>query len=114
MIALLLVVLTFVLLGLGTVALAMRSGPKAPKRGARPSRGSQRLAFVGTSVVALAFGIGVPALVLAYNNDSESKAAPGGLQLSAAQQGGALATPAPTAEPTESPSGGGGAKPGKK
>lgn len=86
MIALLVVVLTFVGLGLGVVALAMRSG-RRPSAG-KPSRGSRRLAFVGTGVVALAFGIGVPALVLAYNGGAQSKAAPGGLELTAAEQHG--------------------------
>lgn len=85
MIALLVVVLTFVLLGLGVVALAMRSGRKP---GGKATKGGQRLAFVGTTVVAVAFGVGVPALVLAYNSGDQSKAAPGGLQLSASQQHG--------------------------
>ena len=88
MIALVIVVLIFVLLGLGVVALAMRTGSKPKAQDARASRRSRKLAFAGTAVVALAFGIGVPALVLAYNSGDQSKAAPGGLELSAAQENG--------------------------
>ncbi len=85
MIPLLIVLFIFVGLGLGVVALGMRSGRRPAGKG---SKGGRRLAFVGTGVVALAFGIGVPALVLGYNGGEQSKAAPGGLQLTAAEQHG--------------------------
>lgn len=90
MIALVLVVLTFVLLGLGVVALAMRSGRRTgpPGGGGRRGRGPSRGAVVGFTIVALAFGVGVPALVMAYNGGNQSKVAPGGLELTASQQHG--------------------------
>lgn len=86
MFGLVVIVLIFVVSGLTVVALAMRTGRKAstPKSAKR----SQRFALVGAGVVVLAFGIGIPALVLVYNADSQSKAAPGGIQLTAAQQDG--------------------------
>lgn len=85
MIGLVAIVLVFVLAGLGVIAVAMRSGRKA---NAKPSKGNQRLAMIGAAVVTLAFGLGIPALVLAYNADSQSKEAPGGLELTAFQQDG--------------------------
>lgn len=85
MIGLVVIVLIFVVAGLTVVGLAMRSGRKAS---AKPSKRSQRVALLGAGMVTLAFGIGIPALVLAYNADSQSKAAPGGIELTASQQTG--------------------------
>jgi len=79
------IVLAFVLIGLITVALAMRSGPKI---GAKSGKSSQRLALVGAGIVTLAFGLGIPGLVLAHNADTQSKGAPGGVKLTASQQDG--------------------------
>lgn len=90
-IGLIVIILVFVLGGLGVVALAMRSGRRPAAKGTagtRQAKRSHRLALVGGSVVALAFGLGIPALVLAYNADSQSKGAPGGLALTASQQNG--------------------------
>ena len=85
MIALLVVVLAFVLLGLVVVGLAMRSGRRTT---GKLSRGGQRAALIAAGLVTLAFGIGVPVLALAYNGNSESKKAPGGIELTASQQHG--------------------------
>ncbi len=85
MIGLLAIVLAFVFLGLGVVALAMRSGRKP---NAKAKQRGQRLTFLGTGIVMLAFGLGIPGLVLAYNADNQSKGAPGGIELTAAQQDG--------------------------
>lgn len=85
MIALLVVVLAFIFVGLAVVALAMRSGRRTSPTS---TKGARRLLFAGTAVVTLAFGIGLPALVLAYNGNNQSKVAPGGLQLTASQQHG--------------------------
>lgn len=85
MLGLIVILLTFVLLGLGVVALAMRSGRKAS---ARPSRGSQRALLLGAGVITLAFGIGIPALAMTHNADTQSKGAPGGVELTASQQHG--------------------------
>lgn len=85
MLGLIVIVLVFVLLGLGVVGLAMRSGRKAD---AKPSRSSQRALLLVAGVTTLAFGIAVPALALSHNHDSQSKSAPGGLELTASQQHG--------------------------
>jgi len=82
---LLVIVLVFVVAGLTVVALAMRTGPKP---GAKTEKAGQRLALAAAAVVTLAFGIGIPGLVLAHNADSQSKGAPGGVELTASQQKG--------------------------
>lgn len=94
MIGLIAVVLVFVLAGLTVVALAMRTprrsggSVRAGGPGDRRRGRSRRLGFIGAGVVALAFGVGIPALVLTFNADSQSKAAPGGVELTASQQKG--------------------------
>ncbi len=85
MLGLIAIVLTFVLMGLTVVALAMRSGHQATPESAKLKHGS---ALVGTAIVTLAFGLGIPALVLAYNAGNQSKGAPGGIELTASQQEG--------------------------
>ncbi len=85
MLGLIVIVLVFVFMGLTVVVLAMRSGRKATPKGAKRSHS---LALVGTGVVTLAFGLGIPALVLAYNAGNQSKGAPGGIELTASQQEG--------------------------
>jgi mono/diheme cytochrome c family protein len=82
-------VIAFVVLGLTVVFLAFGGGP----RGAREqlhtqSRGGGRAVSIIVGVVALVLGIGVPALVMASNNHSESKKAPGGVKLSNAERRG--------------------------
>lgn len=88
MLGLLVIVLVFVFAGLGVLALAMRSGRTAGPRSPKSAKRSQRLAIGGVGLVALAFGLGIPALVLAYNAGSQSKGAPGGVELTASQQHG--------------------------
>ncbi len=82
-IGILAIVLVFVFSGLGVVALAMRSGRKPSSRS---KVRSQRLTFAGVGVVMLAFGLGIPALVLGHNADNQSKGAPGGIELTASQE----------------------------
>lgn len=89
MIATLLFVLAFVLLGLTVVFLAMRSGPRQKAgRPGTPSRGNRRVVAIGVTLAALAFGIGVPAAVIAANSGSQSRQATGGVELTAFQQKG--------------------------
>ncbi len=83
MIGILSIVLAFVFAGLGVVALAMRSGRKPS---AQSKKRGQRMTLAGVAVVMLAFGLGIPALVLAHNADNQSKGAPGGIELTSSQQ----------------------------
>jgi len=76
------------LLGLGVFFVAMRGGP----RGARESlytesKVGSRLVTLGI-VLLFAFGLVVPALVLAFNGQNKASVAPGGLHLNAEQQRG--------------------------
>jgi mono/diheme cytochrome c family protein len=78
--------LFWVLLGLTVFFLAMRGGP----RGARQSLHTQSKAgqrVVLTAILALfAFGLAVPALVLAFNGAHKASVAVGGVHLSSEQQ----------------------------
>jgi mono/diheme cytochrome c family protein len=82
-------ILAFIAIGLTVLFLAFGGGP----RGAREqlhtqSRGGSRAVSIVVAVVALLIGVGVPALVMAANNDTESKKAPGGVKLTDAEQDG--------------------------
>jgi len=81
--------LAFIVIGITVLFLAFGGGP----RGAREqlhtqTRGGSRAVSVVVAVVALLIGVGVPALVMAGNNRSKSKEAPGGVKLSDAEQHG--------------------------
>jgi mono/diheme cytochrome c family protein len=81
-------VIFWAILGLGVFFVAMRGGP----RGARntlhiESKAGQRALSAGI-VVVCAFGLAVPALVLAFNGADKASVASGGLHLTAQQQKG--------------------------
>ena len=73
----------WLILGFGVFFVALRGGP----RGARASLYTQgrfgRRAIWSTVVILTAFGISVPALVLAFNSAHRASAAPAGVHLSA-------------------------------
>ena len=82
-------VIGFIVIGLAVVFVAFGGGP----RGAREqlhsqSRGGSRAVVIIVGLAALLIGIGVPALVMANNNDSAAKKAPGGVHLTAAEEHG--------------------------
>src|ERR1700719_4249645 len=82
------IVLFWALLGLGVFFVAMRGGP----RGARAAlhtetKAGQRVVTLGV-VLLFAFGLAVPALVLAFNGENKASVAVGGLHLNANQQRG--------------------------
>lgn len=90
MIATIAFVLGFVTIGLAVVFFAFGGGSA---RGAREnlhsqSRGGRRFAAVAIGVVCAAFGILVPALVLADNHNNQADNAPGGVELTSAQEHG--------------------------
>lgn len=87
MIGLIAVVLVFVGIGLTVVALAMRSGRKPD---AKATKRSQPAVMAGAGLVMLAFGLGVPAFAITYNNASQSKEAVGGISLTADEQEGRI------------------------
>src|ERR1700738_5322636 len=81
-------IIFWLLVGLGTFFVAMRGGPRGARRSLHTdSRAGQRLITLAV-VVLLAFGLAVPALVLAFNGDHKASVAVGGLHLTAEQQKG--------------------------
>jgi cytochrome c551 len=86
MVAALLFVLAFVLLGLSVVAVAFRGGPRRPGSGRRgPSRSARRLVVVGVAIVIVGLGLAVPLAIAVVNGKSHAKSAPGGVELTASE-----------------------------
>jgi mono/diheme cytochrome c family protein len=82
------IVLAWVLLGLGTFFVAMRGGPRGARQALHTeSRASRRLVALGI-VVLFAFGLAVPAIVLAFNGDHKASVAVGGVRLNGGEQKG--------------------------
>ncbi|HEX3452921.1 MAG TPA: c-type cytochrome [Solirubrobacteraceae bacterium] len=82
------IVLAWVLLGLGTFFIAMRGGPRGARQALHAeSRASRRIITLAV-VVLFAFGLAVPAIVLAFNGDHKASVAVGGVHLNASEQKG--------------------------
>jgi mono/diheme cytochrome c family protein len=82
------VVIILVLLGLGVFFVAMSGGPRGARESLHTeSKTGQRLLTAGI-VVVVAFGLVVPALVLAFNGEHKASVAVGGLHLNGEQQKG--------------------------
>jgi mono/diheme cytochrome c family protein len=82
------VIVFWLLVGLGIFFVAMHRGPRGARESLHTeSKGGQRAVTLGV-VVLFAFGLVVPALVLAFNRDHKASVAVGGLRLSAEQQKG--------------------------
>jgi mono/diheme cytochrome c family protein len=82
------VIIFWVLIGLGTFFVAMRGGPRGARRSLHTeSKAGQRAVTLGV-VVVVAFGLAVPAIVLAFNGEHKASVAVGGVHLTAAQQKG--------------------------
>jgi mono/diheme cytochrome c family protein len=87
------VVIILVALGLGVFFVAMRGGPREARNALHTDRSEigQQAAQRGLTaviVVVCAFGLVVPALVLAFNGEHKASVGPGGLHLNAEQQKG--------------------------
>ena len=80
-------VLFFLVLGLGVVLAAMKSGRRGPLLSAE-SRTGRRLVALFTVAVAALFGVGIPVAIGFLNGDEQSKDAPGGVELTADQKKG--------------------------
>ena len=89
MIAALVFVLAFVVLGLVVVFLAFSGGPRGARRpSGAPSRAGRRAVVVGTAMVVVGLGLAVPLAVAVVNGNNHAKTAPGGVDLTEAQVSG--------------------------
>ncbi len=97
------VVVLLLALGLGVFFVAMRGGPRGARNALHSDRSGETLAsgshppfgqqaaqrgLTAVIVVVCAFGLVVPALVLAFNGAHKASVGPGGLHLNAEQQKG--------------------------
>ena len=81
-------VIFWALLGLSVFFVAMRGGPRGARQALHTeSRVGQRLVTLGV-IVLFAFGLAVPALVLAFNGVDKASVAVGGITLTHEQQKG--------------------------
>jgi mono/diheme cytochrome c family protein len=81
-------IIFWVLLGLGVFFVAMRGGPRGARESLHTeSRAGQRLITLGI-VILFAFGLVVPAIVLAQNGEHRASVAVGGVKLNGDQQKG--------------------------
>lgn len=87
MTALIILVAVFVAIGLAVVLAAMSQGGESAQN-RRRRRKRSRGVLLTTGAVAILFGVGLPVLVGVVNANSQSKSAPGGVKLTAAQQEG--------------------------
>jgi mono/diheme cytochrome c family protein len=82
------IVLAWLLLGLGVFFVAMRGGPRGARQALHTeSKPSQRTITLAV-VVLFAFGLAVPAIVLAFNGDHKASVGSGGVHLNAQEQKG--------------------------
>jgi mono/diheme cytochrome c family protein len=82
------VVLIWLVLGLAVFFVAMRGGPRGARQSLHTeSDASQRLITLGV-IVMFAFGLAVPAIVLAFNGKHKASVAVGGVHLTPKQQAG--------------------------
>ncbi|HME02248.1 MAG TPA: c-type cytochrome [Solirubrobacteraceae bacterium] len=82
------VVLIWVLLGVSVFFIAMRGGPKGARQALHTrSKGGQIFVTLGI-VVLIAFGLAVPAVVIAANGSSKASVGVGGVHLNAEEQTG--------------------------
>jgi cytochrome c551 len=82
------IVLSWVLLGLGVFFVAMRGGPRGARQALHTESKASRRTVTLAVVVLFAFGLAVPAIVLAFNGDDKASVATGGVQLNAREQEG--------------------------
>jgi mono/diheme cytochrome c family protein len=78
----------WILLGVGVFVVAMRGGPRGARESLHTdSRIGQRLVTLGI-VVLVAFGLAIPAIVLAFNGEHKASVAAGGVHLNGEEQKG--------------------------
>ncbi len=81
-------VLFWLLLGIGVFFVAMRGGPRGARESLHTESKLGRRAVILGVVLLFAFGLAVPALVLAFNHNHKASVGVGGVHLTAQQQKG--------------------------
>jgi mono/diheme cytochrome c family protein len=82
-------ILAFVLIALAVFFLAMGGGPRGARKSLQSqSKGGSRAISIGLTVLMIGFGLAVPAVVIAYNTNTQSHDGTGGLKLTASQENG--------------------------
>jgi len=82
------VVIFWVLLGLVVFFVAFRGGPRSAREALYSEHSVGRAGLYLAIGLTFAFGLVVPALVLAFNGENKASVGPGGVHLTAAQQKG--------------------------
>jgi cytochrome c5 len=82
------IVLSWALLGLAVFFIAMRGGPRGARQALHTESTASRRSVTLSVVVLFAFGLSVPAIVLAFNGDHKASAGVGGVHLNAQEQNG--------------------------
>jgi len=82
------IVLSWVLLGLAVFFIAMRGGPRGARQALHTESKSSRRTVTLSVIVIFAFALAVPAIVLAFNGDHKASVGVGGVHLSAGEQKG--------------------------
>jgi mono/diheme cytochrome c family protein len=82
------IVLIWVVLGLGVFFVAMRGGPRGARQALHTDSKAGQRSITLAVVVLFAFGLAVPAIVLAFNGNHKASVAVGGLHLNAQQERG--------------------------
>ena len=82
------IVLIWVVLGLGVFFVAMRGGPRGARQALHTDSKAGQRGITLAVVVLFAFGLAVPAIVLAFNGNHKASVAVGGLHLNARQERG--------------------------
>jgi mono/diheme cytochrome c family protein len=82
------IVLIWVVLGLGVFFVAMRGGPRGARQSLHTDSKAGQRGITLAVVVLFAFGLAVPAIVLAFNGEHRASVAVGGLHLNAQQERG--------------------------
>jgi len=87
MIAALVFLLAFILVGLAVIFFAFGGGPSGRKRGT-PSRAARRVIVLASVLVIVGLGVAVPLAIAVVNGDDHAKSAPGGVELNESQAAG--------------------------
>jgi mono/diheme cytochrome c family protein len=81
-------IIVWIALGLGVFFVAMRGGPRGARQAVHGESKLSNRVLATVLTVVFAFGLGVPALVIAFNSSDKASVAVGDVHLNGAQQRG--------------------------